>query len=69
MKTEIYKTEILNHIKLDLANNNVSQSDLAKHMGLSIASVSRKLNGVTPITLSELIQIVSISKTEINIKF
>lgn len=48
------------NIKVEIARNGISVSELAKKMELSTVSMSNKINGRTPFTLTEAKRLVDI---------
>ena len=63
--------EIVNikKIKGILAMNDLSYKDIAKELGISPLSFSRKINGVVEFKISELKKLADYFKTDINIFF
>lgn len=51
------------NVRAELARRNITQTDLANHLGLGVASMSGRINGRIPIDVNELAAIAAYLET------
>ncbi|WP_238905664.1 helix-turn-helix transcriptional regulator [Clostridium sp. YIM B02506] len=56
---------MFSNLEAELRRKNIKRKDLAKKLNLTIGTISLKLNGKSPITLSEAKEIKSVLKVDI----
>ena len=59
----------VNKLRGLMAENNISRKYLAKKLGISVTSITNKLNGHTPFKIAEIQKVSEIFNVDINIFF
>jgi plasmid maintenance system antidote protein VapI len=45
------------NLKAELTRSGVTQNQVAEHLGMTVKSLNRRINGFTPFTLPEMVEI------------
>ena len=49
--------EVVRNIRVEMTRHNVTQAQLAERLGISQVAVSKRLRGVVPISVAELLRV------------